>query len=203
MSPKPGFDSALRATLGVIVTPTAPTYYTPYYCEENAWRLLQDPLLEGNDPHALFISNARRAFAMWQQRAAKPPHEPVLWDYHVVALARRVAWEVWDLDTQLPFPTEADRYLSESFPLHDEMKVELQPRFRLVPKDGLLARFASDRSHMRTADGAWRAEPPTLPAIGTAKETMNLWSWVDTEAAFVGEVFDLSGLRNRLRVGFG
>ncbi len=183
--------------------PELPSYYASCYCEENVWRLLQDPRLEGESPHALFLSNARRAFAMWHQRAADPPEGPVVWDYHVVVLARRRAWEVWDLDSRLPFPCPAAHYLRESFPEVPGLDATLRPRFRLVPRDALLARFASDRSHMRTPEGAFKAEPPPLPPIRTTAETMNLWSWVDTAPGFVGEVFDLAGLQRHLALSAG
>ena len=179
-----------------------PSYYASCYCEENVWRLLHDSRLEGEHPHALFIANALRSFPMWAQRSAEPPSEPVLWDYHVVAVAWREECEVWDLDSQRSFPCSASSYLAASFPMNDRLRPEARPRFRLVPRAPFVAHFASDRSHMRAPDGTCRMPPPALPAIRTEGETMNLWSWVDTEAPFVGEVFDLPGLLARLGGGF-
>jgi hypothetical protein len=105
---------------------------------------------------------------------------------------------VWDLDSQLELPDEALHYLRDSFPMPEVVPVELQPRFRLVSRADFHARFASDRSHMLDEQGAWRAAPPSEPALRTEAETMNLGRWVDTESAFVGEVFDLPSLVQRL-----
>jgi hypothetical protein len=66
----------------------------------------------------------------------------------------------------------------------------------VVPASEYLARFSSDRSHMRDEDGTWKAEPPTLPVIG---QGMNLWRWVDMVEDWVGEVLDLPGMAKRMR----
>ena len=40
-------------------------------------------------------------------------------------------------------------------------------QFRVVNAADFLAHFASDRSHMVTADAGWLAEPPSYPPIQT------------------------------------
>jgi hypothetical protein len=180
------------------MAPALPDFYAALYCEENVWRLLNSPLLEGAAGLcAVFISNPKRTCALWQQRSAQAPEAPVLWDYHVVALGQRSGWEIWDLDSQLPFPSPAGRYLQQTFPRPGRIKPEYRPRFRVVPAAEFRERFASDRSHMRGEDGRFRAEPPPLPPIG---QGMNLWRWVQMEEPFAGEVLDLPGMLQRVAI---
>ena len=54
--------------------------YQAYYCEENIWRLCQQPQLQVHKSEVVFISNPRRTCALWYQRAAPYPTEPVVWD---------------------------------------------------------------------------------------------------------------------------
>ena len=46
------------------------------------------------------------------------------------------------------------------------------PRFRVIPADDYVARFSSDRSHMRRADGSWIAPPPPWPPIDRGDPTV-------------------------------
>lgn len=113
---------------------------------------------------------------------------PVVWDYHVVLLMDGM---VYDLDTRLDFPTPLERWLDATFPM--EVPPVYRPRFRIVDGDRFLARFESDRSHMKSEDG-WAAPPPPWPPISKGS---NLMRFVDTETPFEGEVFDLEALRHR------
>ncbi|HEU4537460.1 MAG TPA: protein N-terminal glutamine amidohydrolase [Polyangiaceae bacterium] len=175
-----------------------PEYYTSQYCEENVWHLCQDPAVQLEDAHVAFVSNAARACALWMQRASPGRRAPVVWDYHVVLLGRRDGWKVWDLDSRLPCPVDAFEYLRETFPRPRAVPPPLRPRFRVVPRAAFLGAFASDRSHMREGDDGWLAPPPSRPAIRTADETMSLMRFVDTERPYLGELFDLAGLRSWL-----
>jgi hypothetical protein len=174
-----------------------PDFYAERYCEENVFRLLASPLVDGADAlHAVVVSSPRRAMAVWKQRTAEPPNEPVLWDYHVIALGRRGgSFWIWDLDSQLPFPCPAERYLRDTFPFHRRIRLAFRPRFRVVPAAEYHERFASDRSHMRTADGGYSAPPPASPPIGTGT---NLWRFVDMEDPIAGEVLELDDLLARV-----
>jgi hypothetical protein len=127
---------------------------------------------------------------MWNQRAATSPHAPVLWDYHVVLLAEGPL-EVFDLDSCLGVPCTLAQWLKGTFPEDRRVEPSYQPSFRVVDADCFIRTFASDRSHMRTPDGAWQAPPPKWPAIHTASQTMNLMSFVDLQAPFVGRVLSL------------
>lgn len=170
--------------------------YQPCYCEENVWHLAAAPELAALERHVVFISNPARRCAVWAQRSAPAPGEPVLWDYHVILLARAAgeAW-VYDLDTVLPFPERLEAYLEGAFPMQGTLPEALEPRFRVVEAERFREVFASDRSHMRRAGGGWSAPPPPWPRLGAG--AMNLSRFVEMEAPFEGEVLELAGLLQR------
>lgn len=157
--------------------------YTPFYCEENVFQLLEcGSLSQAADPQAsvevVFISNAHGQVACWEQRASPVRGQPIAWDYHVVAAVRTPsACEVWDLDSHLGYPVPAATWLARTF--RDPMMVRPRfwPLFRVASRAQFLAEFATDRSHMRRADGSWRRPPPPWPAPGAPH--MNLRQWVD------------------------
>jgi hypothetical protein len=180
----------------VLTVPPLPAYYTSHYCEENALRLVADPALSDvDDLCVVFVSNAHKSVAMWGQRAAPGPGEPVLWDYHVFALGR---WKgratVLDLDTTLGFPLGLGAYCRGAFPRTGKVDPALEPMFRVVDAATAHATFASDRRHMRKDDASWAMPPPSLPPFRTATDTMNLWRFVDMGPGFVGRVLTLAEL---------
>jgi protein N-terminal glutamine amidohydrolase len=141
--------------------------YQPYYCEENVWHLAGESALAGLEPAALFISNAERSVALWEQRAGRPADGLVIWDYHVVLLARAEPgdWKVWDLDTRLGLPVTVDEWLGRTFRPLPAGLTGYAPRFRIVEGEAYRAEFSSDRAHMRSDDGAWTQPPPPWPPI--------------------------------------
>lgn len=159
--------------------------YQPFYCEENVWHLARR--FEGRSREVVFISNAGRTCALWNQRPAEAGR-PVVWDYHVILLCGS---DVYDLDTRLDFPVPLETWLAGTFPV--AVPEAYAPRFRVVDGDRFLKVFASDRSHMRSEEG-WTAPPPPWPPIG---EGTNLMRFVDMEAPFEGEVVGLEALRGR------
>ncbi|MBS2031834.1 MAG: hypothetical protein JST54_28315 [Deltaproteobacteria bacterium] len=173
--------------------------YAARYCEENVWKLLEHPSQPGEARSAVFITNEDRACLLFRQRASEVPDEPVVWDYHVVLLVEGARAQIWDLDTTLEFPCDAERWLSETFPVAGAIDESLEPRFRVVPEALFRARFASDRSHMRDAHGNWSALPPPWPPIRTPDATMTLMQFVDLATPGLGEVLDLPSLRARIR----
>ncbi len=181
--------------------PTAPDYQ-PFYCEENVARLVQSPLGPGLAWHALFITNAPRAVALWEQRLA-PPSAPIVWDYHVVALqvgappGRRRPALVFDLDTRLGVPCELHAYLADTFRELPPDARELAPRLRLVSAAELARTFASDRRHMRAADGAWLKPPPRWPLVTAAEHAHTLDRYLDFDDAIAGEILSLAELAAR------
>jgi len=163
--------------------------YAAQYCEENVARLLDRADLP-RPRTAVFIASAGEHVALWHQRAAQAPGQPVLWDYHVVLLTLAHVPQLWDLDSTLPWPCDAARYLRETFAAVD-IDPALRPRFRLLPERLFRAVFASDRSHMRREDGTWLAPPPPWPCIQAPGESMTLPALRDVCAPGPGERLDL------------
>jgi protein N-terminal glutamine amidohydrolase len=173
--------------------------YQPYYCEENVWRLLARPELEGLETWAVLVSNAERDVTLLRQVAGRPVDGLVHWDYHVFAVAEapvegRVAL---DLDSELPFPCPLGRYLEDSFP--EGVQRALEPRFRVLRGVEYLDGLVSDRSHMRRPDGSWIAPPPPWPAPGSDAVTASgpgnrrpttLMPWLDVGRHSPGSLFD-------------
>ena len=168
--------------------------YHPFFCEENAWHLLRSPELAAKDRYAVFITNASRQVALWQQRLS-PQEEPIVWDYHVVAVsrdpARRGHEQVWDRDSWLPFPCPVERYFRETFRALPVGAEALAPQFRFVSWADFEERFASDRRHMRRADGSWLQKPPPWPAIGVGH---TLDRFLDLSDTIAGNVVTMSEL---------
>ena len=145
----------------------------------------------------VFISNPQRTVAVWQQRAAQAITEPVVWDYHVIALAKAGGhWWVHDPDSTLGVPVAASTYLDAAFLPLAPAQSAYAPLFRWLPADLYRQEFCSDRRHMRDATGEWLAPPPPGPCIGQGS---NLMRFVDLETEFWGEVLDLDALRARTR----
>jgi protein N-terminal glutamine amidohydrolase len=161
---------------------------TPFFCEENVWHLCRDA-----PPawalHAVVITNADHAVAMWGQRAASA--DPIVWDYHVIAIARHPTPIVLDVDgrehTVLPLPA----WLRTSF--RGGVRDDLMPRFRVMPAAVYADVLASDRRHMRDADGApTRPFPPWPPPHPERPNTLG--RLIDVADDIAGIVLDLAGL---------
>ncbi len=168
--------------------------YQPFYCEENVWQWLDKAAHP--DSYALFITNAIQQVALWQQRLA-PAGEPVLWDYHVVAVTRAAGRAMaWDRDSRLPLPHPLTGYLRQTFLPLAGPDVALAPQFRLVPTPDFIATFASDRRHMRQPDGSWQQPPPPWSPIGTGH---TLDRFVDLTQPIAGVVLDLPALQQWAR----
>ena len=174
--------------------PPSELRYQAFYCEENAYWLCQHERFAEREHYAVFISNRIKQCVLMQQRIAEPG-TPVCWDYHVVVLAHDPA-EVFDLDTRLPMPVAAARYIGETFPLY---LPDLGVRFRLVAPDELARTFASDRSHMCRADGSYTQVPPPWDCIGPSADgaSTTLARYLDMNDDIAGEVIDLLELRRR------
>ncbi|TVQ84434.1 MAG: hypothetical protein EA400_17515 [Chromatiaceae bacterium] len=147
--------------------------YQPYYCEENAWWLCAEPALGPGPRQVIFVRNEFGHCPFEQQRAAAPG-ALLWWDYHCVVLDG--VGRIWDLDSRLPLPLPLGDWLAASFPFIRQLERPLRPRFRLVPASEFQRDFASDRSHMRAADGTLRQPPPPWPALGVG---MNLPNYLD------------------------
>lgn len=165
--------------------------YTPFYCEENIYWLLNDLLDDKNSAnnreeiahYAVFISNPAKQVMLWRQKASGRPDvdDLVCWDYHVIAVSFRLLKSeydrhastarsecmIYDLDTTLlPFPCPADLYAKEALrKLPDCFPSRI---FRVITASTFLRHFASDRSHMLRQDGkTYRAPQPPYPCIAS------------------------------------
>ena len=183
--------------------------YSAFFCEENALLLCRALVERGRAPlHELsvcFISNEARRAPVWCQTKGRPVEGGlVFWDYHVVVVQAAAGRDplVWDLDSTLPFPCALARYAHEALQpaASSVLPPELQPRFRVVPGAFFARHFASDRSHMRRADGSWEAPPPPYPPVsGQDGVAMNLGRYTamadssPLDGRF-GRVFTFAGL---------
>ncbi|XP_039911147.1 protein N-terminal glutamine amidohydrolase isoform X3 [Hirundo rustica] len=113
-----------------------------------------------------FICNFQ--IPLWKQKSGHGD-EPVVWDYHVILLHVSGGEQnfIYDLDTVLPFPCPFDVYSVEAFRLDDSLRPEFHRKIRMIRADLYLKTFASDRSHMKDADGKWQKPPPPYPCIET------------------------------------
>lgn len=143
--------------------------YWPFFCEENVWWLARE--LESRAGAAVFISGSEGQVVMTAQRAGTPPDGILCWDYHVVLLRQRDAfWEIVDLDCTDPGAATGlslTHYARLSFPMLADDWAHCAPRFRIVDASTFVSTFASDRRHMRAADGSWLEPPPPWACIGT------------------------------------
>ena len=172
--------------------------YVAYYCEENVWRLLARRELAGLPAWALVISSPGRDFILRRQRAGRPVDGLVRWDYHVLALVddRTEGLAVLDLDTDLPFPCPAARYVAETFPAGPRQARSV-PYIRMIPAEDYLASLVSDRSHMRRPDGSWIAPPPPWPWPGSSLRPRRpnvLEDWTDMGLREPGKVLEVASL---------
>lgn len=143
--------------------------YTSCYCEENVYWMCQEFV---DESYVVFVTNESEKVAIWNQKSG----DPVVWDYHVILVVHQGGQvQVYDLDTALTCPIDANEYIQQAFrPFDARIPSEYRPKFRIVKAAEFQRLFASDRSHMRSADGSWIAPPPSYPPIGTG---MNLFQW--------------------------
>uniref|UniRef100_H3C867 Protein N-terminal glutamine amidohydrolase n=2 Tax=Tetraodon nigroviridis TaxID=99883 RepID=H3C867_TETNG len=172
--------------------------YTSCYCEENVWKLCEFARGQKTPPLeellVVFISNASRTVPLWRQRSGYGD-QPVVWDYHVILLQVGLDSDpqVYDLDSDLSFPCSMELYASQALRSDRSLRPAYHRRFRVIPADSFLLNFASDRSHMRNADGSWKMPPPPYPPIHTAECQMNLDDFISMNPAVGwGQVFSLS-----------
>lgn len=159
-----------------------PIPHQPYYCEENAWRLLATTSLVRGPAEVVLVANRFGRVACWAQRAATAVELPVLWDYHVVVAealpdgARRI----WDPDSWIGPIAPAAAWLAATFLDPSHVRARYHPRFRVVPADRWIDGLATDRAHMRDRRGRWLKPPPPWDPPG-ADRPANLFAWLDQD----------------------
>ncbi|KAM9307743.1 protein N-terminal glutamine amidohydrolase [Gastrophryne carolinensis] len=181
--------------------------YSSCYCEENVWKLCEYIRDQGEAPleefYAIFLSNENRMIPIWKQKSGRRG-EPVIWDYHVVLLHASSGSErqIYDLDTELPFPCPCDLYIKEALRSDDNIRREFKRKLRLIRADDFLGTFASDRSHMKGSDDKWKKPPPPYPCIQTAECTMNLDDFISMDPAVGhGTVYTLEEFTEQFSTG--
>ena len=147
---------------------------TSHYCEENVALLCKHVLTSEASQqqwYAVLISNEAKSVPIWHQSQAlaqgqDPETQPVVWDYHVVLLqrSRNAAW-IYDYDTLLGWPCPAKAYAVQSFRPELRLRDRFAQRFRVMPAEEYVGHFASDRSHMLNAEGAYHKPPPSHAAL--------------------------------------
>ncbi|XP_041975151.1 protein N-terminal glutamine amidohydrolase [Aricia agestis] len=178
--------------------------YVSCYCEENVWKLCQDVSIripgELDRCFVVFISNPCRTVPLWKQRAGREEDRLVIWDYHVIFLYALDSKSclVYDLDSELPFPTFFHKYVTETFRTDQVLKSDFHRFFRVVSAKQFLQHFASDRRHMKRPDGTWIKPPPAYPAICTSTSTHNLDEYINMDTGTgPGQVFNLTDFVQR------
>jgi hypothetical protein len=138
----------------------------PNYCEENIWHLCQHADLLRVKKRVLFVSSLSRNTPLQFQKSALSEEQPVWWDYHVILWTSGIGKDfIYDFDSTLPFPCEANQYLTETFQEVSTMKSEDCPLFKIINANDYISGFHSDRSHMKDKDGQWVFPPPTWDVI--------------------------------------
>lgn len=190
----------------VIAPPRQECVYTSCYCEENVWKLCEyikdQETCPVDEVYAVFISNEKRTIPIWKQKASRGGDEPVIWDYHVVLLHvnKEGPGYIYDLDTVLPFPCRFDVYSREALKSDMFLKPDFRRKMRAISAATYLKTFASDRSHMKHSNGAWRMPPPSYPCIETTESKMNLDDFISMDASVGnGEVYKLADFVQHFR----
>lgn len=111
---------------------------------------------------------------LWRQRAGRDEEKLVIWDYHVILIYKPdERCLVFDLDSDLPFPTYFHKYVTETFRTDAILNPEYHRFFRVIPASLFLQTFASDRRHMKKPDGSWMKPPPPYPCIMPPRNILN------------------------------
>ena len=141
--------------LPTTIPPASQCSYAACYCEENVYKICQSlAASEGGElgkAWAVFVSNKKRVVPLWRQKAGRDEEKLVIWDYHVILIYRPDTDKtlVYDLDSELPFPTYFHKYVTETFRTDAILNTEYHRQFRVVPAQSFLETFSSDRRHMR------------------------------------------------------
>jgi len=187
------------------VPPAAECSYAACFCEENVWKLCDHVRSTAKEELAksfvIFVSNKKQAVPLWRQRAGRDEEKLVIWDYHVIFIYKPdERCLVYDLDSDLPFPTYFHKYVTETFRTDAILNPEYHRFFRVIPAGQFLQTFASDRRHMKKPDGSWMKPPPPYPCIlppnvggSTLSTSHNLDDFISMDPNLgIGDVLNLT-----------
>jgi len=188
-----------KTGLPSIIPPASQCSYAACYCEENVYKICQSlaetSRAELGKAWAVFVSNKKRVVPLWRQKAGRDEEKLVIWDYHVILIYRPDTDRtlVYDLDSELPFPTYFHKYVTETFRTDAILNTEYHRQFRVVPAQTFLETFSSDRRHMRKEDGSWLKPPPSYPCIANSSTAHNLEEFISMDTSKGdGEVLSLT-----------
>ncbi|XP_066365331.1 protein N-terminal glutamine amidohydrolase-like, partial [Miscanthus floridulus] len=173
--------------------------------EENVYMLCKELMRTGvtdpagTDLYVVFISNEEKKVPLWHQKAGHSDDGFICWDYHVICIqSRRSKGEVldfvWDLDSDLPFPSPFIQYVSDAIQPLSFGNSRYARLFRVIHAPVFLRSFASDRSHMKDPEGNWIQLPPKYePIVAEDGTTNNLNEYIMMS---VEDVVDLESMAN-------
>jgi len=163
--------------------------YTKCYCEENIYLLLKKLAVSHpiTDFSVLFLSNKRKTFPIWYQKASKEPEGFTVWDYHVVLFDQKQKL-VYDFDTSLSFPETGTNYFSKALKFPTGFREDFIQEIREVSGQFYLTDFASDRSHMLKNE-EYLSPVPDYDCIQTKTTTNNLPEYFDFSSKAKGSIF--------------
>ncbi|PIA53701.1 hypothetical protein AQUCO_00900349v1 [Aquilegia coerulea] len=175
--------------------------HTPSYCEENVYLLCKRLSTigvsnkDGSDLFVVFISNDYKQVPLWHQKASKRADGLIIWDYHAICIQMnkegKVPFQVWDLDSTLPFPSPLAEYVSQAIQPSFQVYPEYQRYLRVVHAPIFLRKFASDRRHMKDSAENWISHPPAYEPIVAEDGTVhNLDAYIKIGASEVTNVSD-------------
>jgi len=125
--------------------------YTPLFCEENIWKLIETLYLNKtvNPIDVLFIINRSSSIAIFNQKRCIN-QQPVIWDYHVILTAHiENSTVVFDFDSKCKFPVNIKKYFNDTFPVTVNLNESYIPMIKVIKAEYYLKHFHSDRQHMK------------------------------------------------------
>ena len=147
-------------------------YYTPFFCEENCWKLLNSFSSQSLDNfRVLILTNKFRTIALANQSAG-PPDRFILWDYHVIVWDSEESL-IYDLGSTLGIPVSTSLYYEFTFTDQSLLPEELRTSVRVIPAIHYIENFYSDRSHMLGDKGKVLKPFPDWPVIQRGNLTLS------------------------------
>ena len=125
--------------------------YTPLFCEENIWKLIESLKLntEIAPLDVLFLINESNSIALFNQKKSNNK-QPVIWDYHVVLSAiHNDQFIILDFDSKLEFPCDLSTYFNSTFRLDIEIPATYKTQLKPIDANLFYNSFTSNREHMR------------------------------------------------------
>ena len=148
-------------------------YYTPFFCEENCWQLVNSFSLDSLDNYyVLFLTNETKTIALTNQKIS-PEGEFVIWDYHVIVYNSQDK-EIYDFDSRLNFPEEQNTYIEYTWGDQNRLPENYRTLLRVIPAKAYMSHFYSDRKHMLDNDGKELQPFPIWPCIMEGDLTLQM-----------------------------